>query len=68
MVKMSEVFWAGLYTALMGCILSLANTLYKSKCKKISCCGLHVDRDVELEEKELEFNALHGKSEQKASI
>lgn len=43
--------------------------LYKSKCKSFSCCGLHVDRDVEGEEKldEKEMFAIRPISEEDKS-
>ena len=48
-MEMSEVFYTGLYTALMAFCLGAVNMLYKSKCKKISCCGCEIIRDVEIE-------------------
>ena len=48
-MEMSEVFWTGLYTALMAFCLGAVNMLYKSKCKQIKCCGCEIVRDVEIE-------------------
>ena len=48
---MSEVFWTFFITSIIGLIIGIVRMLYKSKCKTFSCCGLHVDRDVEGEEK-----------------
>lgn len=56
---MSEVFYVGLYTSLMGFLLALGNIFYKSKCKTVSCCCLKIVRDTETEEKEMEFIATH---------
>ena len=48
---MTEVFYVGLYTSLMGFVLAIVNTLYKSKCKEVSFCCVKVIRDVEIEER-----------------
>ena len=47
---MSEVFWTGLYSALMGFCLAVVNQCYKSKCKEVSFCCIKIIRDVEGEE------------------
>ena len=51
-MELSETFWVGFYSAVMACLLGLANVLYKSKCKNIKCCGCEIIRDVEVELKE----------------
>lgn len=56
---MSEVFYVGLYTSLMGFLLALGNIFNKSKCKSVSCCCIKIVRDTETEEKEMEFIATH---------
>jgi hypothetical protein len=48
---LSEVFYVGLYTSMIGFILALSRQLYKSKCKNCSFCGIKIERDVEGEEK-----------------
>jgi hypothetical protein len=40
---------------LFGAVLAL---LYKSKCTRVRCCGIEIDRDVAGEEK-LDEEALH---------
>jgi len=45
------VFFSFLITSVIGCILGLSRVIYKSKCHKCSCCGITIERDVELEEK-----------------
>lgn len=45
----SEVFWTGLYTALMAFLLGIGRMCYKSKCKKVSICCISIIRDVEIE-------------------
>ena len=47
---MSEVFWTGLYSALMGFCLAAINQCYKSKCKEVNFCCIKIIRDVEGEE------------------
>ena len=56
---LSEVFWVAFITTISGVVIKLASMAYKSKCKECSFCGLSVKRDVELEEKENEFEILH---------
>lgn len=48
---LSEVFLTGLYITGFGCLGATVAACYKSKCKKISCCGIVIDRDVEGEER-----------------
>lgn len=52
---LSEVFWVAFITTISGMLIKLASMAYKSKCKECSVCCIKVIRDVELEEKELEF-------------
>lgn len=56
---LSEVFYMALVTAASGFLLKLASMAYKSKCKECSCFGISIKRDVELEEKETEFELTH---------
>lgn len=56
---LSEVFWVAFITTISGMIIKLASMAYKSKCKEFEICCLKVKRDVELEEKELEFELKH---------
>jgi hypothetical protein len=41
---------------------------YKSKCKEFSMCCIKIIRDVELEEKETEFEILHNMSLSKNQV
>jgi hypothetical protein len=50
-MPLSEVFLTGLYVGGFGFLGGLIALCYKSKCKKISCCGIVIDRDVEGEER-----------------
>ena len=47
---MSEVFWTGLYSALMGFVLAIGAQCYRSKCKEVKICCIKIIRDVEGEE------------------
>ena len=47
---MSETFYVGLYSSLMGFVLAVINQLYKSKCSEVEICCIKIVRDVEGEE------------------
>jgi hypothetical protein len=47
---MSEVFWTGLYSSLIGFVLAMCSQCYRSKCKEVDFCCIKVLRDVEGEE------------------
>ena len=47
---MSEVFWTGLYSSLIGFVLAMGSQCYKSKCKEVKFCCIKIIRDVEGEE------------------
>jgi len=59
---LSEVFWIAFLSTVSGMILKLASMAYKTKCKECSICCIKIIRDVELEEKENEFEIIHQKS------
>ena len=52
---LSEVFWSFFLTSTIGCILGVMRMLYKSKCKRCEFCGVVVERDVQVEEREDEI-------------
>lgn len=52
---LSEIFWIAFIGTLSGMIIKLSSMAYKSKCKEFEVCCLKVKRDVELEEREREF-------------
>ena len=56
---MSEVFWTFLTTSSFGFLLAVARMMYKSKCKDIKCGCLRIERDVGVEQQELEFQTIH---------
>ena len=47
---MSEVFYTGLYSSLIGFVLALGSQCYRSKCKEVKFCCIRITRDVEAEE------------------
>ncbi len=47
---MSEVFWTGLYSSLIGFVLAMCSQCYRSKCKEVDFCFIKILRDVEGEE------------------
>ena len=47
---MSEVFWTGLYSSLIGFVLALGSQCYKSKCSQVKVCCITINRDVSGEE------------------
>ena len=47
---LSEVFWVGFYSSMIGFILALGSQLYRSKCSRIDIGCIHITRDVEAEE------------------
>ena len=47
---MSETFYVGLYSALMGFILAISAQCYRSKCRVVKICCIRIIRDVEGEE------------------
>ena len=47
---MSETFYVGLYSALMGFVLAISAQCYRSKCREVKFCCIKIIRDVEGEE------------------
>jgi len=56
---LSEVFWVAFVSTISGMLIKIASMLYKSKCKECSMCCFKIIRDVDLEEKENEFEITH---------
>ena len=59
MAEMSEIFWSSFITIGSGMVLALFALCYKSKCVEIEIGCIKIKRDVQLEEKELEFTTTH---------
>ena len=49
-MAMSEVFWVGFYSSVIGLIVAIMASCYKSKCSKVDVGCIHIERDVEAEE------------------
>ena len=49
-MEMSETFYVGLFSALMGFILAISAQCYRSKCREVKICCIRIIRDVEGEE------------------
>jgi hypothetical protein len=47
---LSESFYALVLTTSSGVVLAVCAYALKSKCSHISCCGLTIDRNVQIEE------------------
>ena len=58
---MSEVFWTGLYSSLIGFMIAIGAQCYKSKCKEVSICCIKIVRDTDGEEK-LDQNPIQSNS------
>lgn len=53
---LSEVFWTFLITSVIGFIVVIVKTCYKSKCSSIDLCCIKIIRNIDAEVKEdLEF-------------
>lgn len=46
---LSEVFWTFVVSSVAGCCLATLRMAYRSKCKRVSFCGLNIERDTEEE-------------------
>ena len=47
---MTETFYVGLYSALMGFVLAIGSQCYKSKCNEVKICCITIKRNIEAEE------------------
>ena len=54
-MALSESFYFYLVSTISSFLIVGLGFCYKSKCKNIKCCGIEVDRDVEIEQKEDEI-------------
>ena len=52
-----------LITTSSNLVFGISKMIMKSKCKTCKCFGCEITRDVELEEKEAEFNITHNVKE-----
>ena len=60
-MALDSVFWISFVTIASGMIIKLASLCFKSKCKECELCGgrIRVIRDVEVEERQSEFELTH---------
>ena len=49
-MPLSEVFWVGFYSSMIGFAIAIMASCYKSKCSKVDIGCIHIERDVEAEE------------------
>ena len=63
----TEIFFTFLITSVIGCFIGITRMLYKSKCKSVDCCGLHIGRDVAGEEKLDEMTVMRQTSHEEKS-
>ena len=47
---MSEVFWTGLFSSLIGFSIAMGAQCYKSKCSQVEFCCIKITRDTTAEE------------------
>ena len=57
------VFWSFFLTTSTAFIFGIVKLASKSKCKKCKLLCIEIERDVELEEKENEFELVHRSNE-----
>lgn len=48
--NLSEIFWSNVVSICSGLLLAALGIIYKSKCRRIKCCGCEIERDVDVEE------------------
>jgi hypothetical protein len=63
----SEIFWGSVIVTLSGLLLKIISMSFKSKCSECSFCGISIKRNVEMEEKEHEFDIVHNIKSDKGS-
>lgn len=61
---LSEVYWMGFTTAVIGLIMGLARMAYKSKCSHLECGCIKIDRNTEGELKEDAIEIRRNESEE----
>jgi len=44
-----QIFWTFFITTMCGFILTMTRQMYKSKCSRVSLCGMTIERDVRAE-------------------
>ena len=60
MKESSQVFYLTIISMGIAFFLALGRQIYKSKCSRIECCGIVIERDTQAE---LEFDESHPQTE-----
>ena len=47
---LTEIFWSNFVTICSGLVLATLGVIYKSKCRRVKCCGCEIERDVDVEQ------------------
>jgi hypothetical protein len=55
-MKLTEIFWSFFVATVAGLIFGLVKACLKSKCDNVKFCCIHIHRNVQVEEKEHEFD------------
>ena len=53
-----QIFWTFFITTMCGFIITITRQMYKSKCSRVSICGITIERDVQAEI-ELDEQTIH---------
>ena len=53
-----QIFWTFFITTMCGFIITITRQMYKSKCSRVSICGITIERDVHAEI-ELDEQTIH---------
>jgi len=68
-MELTEFFMMFIITSGIAFCLKLASFCYKSKCRDVDFCCIHIKRDTALEEREVEFLATNAsKNQRRASL
>jgi hypothetical protein len=47
---LSETFWVGFYSSMIGFVLAVGSQCYRSKCSKLDIGCIHIERNTLVEE------------------
>jgi hypothetical protein len=53
---LTEIFWSNFITICSGLVLATLGVIYKSKCRRVKCCGCEIERDIDAEQEIDEHN------------
>jgi hypothetical protein len=63
---MNDALFIVLINSVVIIVLKIISMFYKSKCKKVDCWGVHIERDIEAEE-ELDEQTINKGLESRSS-